>query len=687
MDNKELFILLNLLLLLGAFSGPVLGVLRGSPRSSSYVPIAFTILAAVCGLFLSLNILSAGGRSSTTALSLKAPNLIPWINFSFFLDGLAAFFLLIISLMALATSVYSIGYNKEFYKRNVGVLGLCMNLFILSMIGVVSADNALVFLIFWEMMTLASYFLVVYEYEKVESVRAGLIYIVMAHAGTAFIVAAFLFLYKWYGSFDFAVLRASVANLPGGPKDLLFVLFLLGFGVKAGIVPLHIWLPKAHPAAPSSASALMSGVMIKVAIYGLVRMVIDILGGGSPWWGVAVLVIASASAVLGVLYALVEHDLKRLLAYHSVENIGIILMGIGASMVFSSMGESGPARVALVAGLFHTLNHSIFKGLLFLGAGSVVFGTHIRNLEELGGLIKRMPWTALCFLVGAVSISGLPPFNGFVSEWLTFQGLLMGFGVTEGGMRVFLPVVAIILGFSSALAASCFVKAFGMTFLALPRSEHARHAVESPLSMRLSMGMLAGLCLLLGVMPQYVLGLVDGVASTVLYTRAPFGNSYDWFTLIPLTPGGASALSGFSPQWVFLLLLAFTGGLLLVMGIPYRRAILGETWGCGIPALVPRMEYTATAFSKPFMIIFRDLYRTTEDMEKIASPSPLQPHFTRIRSYEVSVVRIFERYFYEPLVQVVMAISNKMQILQSGSIHLYLLYFFIALIVLIFWIK
>ena len=342
MDNKELFILLNLLLLFGAFSGPVLGVLRGSPRSSNYVSSAFTILAAVCGLFLSFSILSAGGKSSTATLSLKAPNLIPWINFSFFLDGLAAFFILIISLLALATSVYSIGYNKEFYKKNVGVLGLCMNLFILSMIGVVSADNALVFLIFWEMMTLASYFLVVYEYEKVESVRAGLIYIVMAHAGTAFIVAAFLFLYKWHGSFDFTVLRASVTNLSGGPKDLLsvlfllvtpwgnysiyipgpkdllFVLFLLGFGVKAGIVPLHIWLPRAHPAAPSSASALMSGVMIKVAIYGLVRMVIDILGGGSPWWGVAVLVIASASAVLGVLYALVEHDLKRLLAYHSV---------------------------------------------------------------------------------------------------------------------------------------------------------------------------------------------------------------------------------------------------------------------------------------------------------------------------------------------------------------------------------
>ncbi|MFN3467855.1 MAG: proton-conducting transporter membrane subunit, partial [Candidatus Brocadiales bacterium] len=399
------------------------------------VSSAFTLLAAVCGLFLSFSILSTG-----ICLSIKVLNLIPWVSFSFLLDGLAAFFILIISLLALAVSIYSIGYNREFYKRNVGLLGMGINLFVLSMIGVVSTDNALVFLIFWEMMTLVSYFLVVYEYEKVESVRAGLIYVVMAHAGTAFIVAAFLFLYRWSGSFDFAAFRVSATNLSGGLKDLLFVLFLLGFGMKAGVVPLHIWLPMAHPAAPSSVSALMSGVMIKVAIYGLVRMVMDLLGEGSLWWGVAVLAVASASAVLGVLYALVEHDLKRLLACHSVENIGIILMGVGAGMVFSSMGANEPAGVVLVAGLFHTLNHALFKGLLFLGAGSVVYSTHTKNIEEMGGLIKKMPWTALFFLIGAVSISGLPPFNGFVSEWFTFQGLLMGFGREEGGMKIFLLV-------------------------------------------------------------------------------------------------------------------------------------------------------------------------------------------------------------------------------------------------------
>jgi hydrogenase-4 component B len=670
MDNKGLFVLLNLLLLLGDFSGLAL---RGSPRGSSYVSSTFTLMAAVCGIFLSFNTLSTG-----KGFSLKIPNLIPWTGLSFSLDSLAAFFLLVISILAFAISLYSLGYNKEFYyKRDVGLLGSGVNLFLLSMIMVVSTDNALVFLVFWEMMTLVSYFLVVYEYEKEESVRAGLIYAVMAHVGTAFIVAAFLLLYKLTGSFDFATLRISTANLPGGLKDILFVLFLLGFGTKAGVVPLHIWLPRAHPAAPSNVSALMSGVMR------LVRMVMDLLGGGSLWWGVAVLAVALASTVLGVLYALVEQDIKRLLAYSSIENIGIILLGVGAGMVFSSIGEKRIAMVALTAGFFHVLNHALFKGLLFMGAGSVVYSTHTKNIEEMGGLIKKMPWTALFFLIGAVSISGLPPFNGFVSEWFTFQGLLMGFGLHEGSMKLFLLVVAVVLGFSSALVGCCFVKAFGMTFLALPRSEHTHHAEEVPLSMRLSMGMLAVLCLLLGVMPQYMLGLVVGAASTLLHTELAFGTGLEWFTLAPLQ----LKLSGFSPQWVLLSLLIFTVGMLLVLGIPYRKVRLGETWGCGIPALVPRMEYTATAFSKPFIIIFRDLYRTTKDIEKIASPAPLQPHFARIRSYELSVARLFEWYFYEPLVQAVMTASNKMQIFQSGSIHLYLFYFFIILIVLIFWTK
>lgn len=675
MENQGLFILLNVLLLLGAFSGILQ---RSLPKSCSHLSSILAILAALCGLFLSFNILSSGGD-----LSLDVPSLIPWVNLCFRLDGLAAFFLLVTSLLTLAISFYSIDYNTEFHKRNVGLLGAGINLFIFSMIGTISANNCLVFLVFWEMMTLVSYFLVVYEYEKEESTKAGIIYIVMAHAGTAFIVVAFLFLYRWCGTFDFTTLRASTTNLPGGLRDVLFAFFLLGFGTKAGIVPLHIWLPRAHPAAPSSVSALMSGVMIKIAIYGLIRMVMDILGEGTLWWGIAILVVASASAVLGVLYAVVQNDLKRLLAYSSLENIGIILMGIGASIVFSSTGTHGPAKIALVAGLFHTLNHAIFKGLLFLGAGSVVFRTHVRNIEELGGLIKKMPWTALFFLVGSVSVCGLPPFNGFVSEWFTFQGLLMGFGLLHGGTKLLLPVVAIFLGFSSAVTAGCFVRAFGMTFLAMPRSEHARHVVEVPLSMRLSMGILAALCLLLGILPQYALGLLGGVASAILHVEAPVGTGHDWLTSTPIQ----LTLSGISPQCTIILLLTFTGGLLFVMGIPYKKSVLVETWGCGIPALSPKMEYTATAFSKSFMIIFRNLYEITEDVEKIASPAPRQPHFTKIKKYTVLSAHIFEGYLYEPIVRGVMRFSKKVQAIQSGSIHLYLLYIFITLIVLLFWAK
>ena len=677
MGSKESFILMNLLLLLGTFSGLIL---RGSPRICSYVSSAFTALAAVCGLFLSGNILSTG-----KAFSFNLPGLIPWVDFAFFLDNVAAFFLLIISLLTLAISIYSIGYNEEHYhKRDVGLLCIGINLFILSMIGVVTANSAMIFLIFWETMTLVSYFLVVYEYEKEESVSAGFIYILMAHAGTAFILTAFLLLYRHSGSLDFTAFRTSAGDLPGGLKDLLFVFFFIGFGIKAGIVPLHIWLPKAHPAAPSNVSALMSGVMIKVAVYGLIRMVMDVLGGGSMWWGGVILVVASVSAVFGILYALVENDIKKLLAYSSIENIGIILMGVGASMVFSSVGLHGPALIALTAGLLHALNHALFKGLLFLSAGSVVYSSHARNIEELGGLIKKMPWTALFFLTGAVSICGLPPFNGFVSEWFTFQGLLMGFGALEGGSKVFLPMVAIVLCLSSALAAACFVKAFGITFLAMPRSEHARHALEVPLFMRLGMGILAVLCLLLGVLPQYILGPIGNVASTLIHAEVYVGIngvSSDLFTLAPLKLN----LSSFSPQGVFLLLLTLMGGLLLILGIPYKKTVLGETWGCGIPALLPKMEYTATAFSKPFMIIFRDIYDITEDVEKIASPTPLQPHFVRITRYRASVGHIFDRYFYELILQAVMAVSSRMQVIQTGSMHLYLLYIFVTLIVLLFW--
>lgn len=675
MSVRELFYLLNVCFLLGAVVS--LGLSR-YPKASSLLSNAFTLMGSLCGLLLSFHILGYG-----ESLAIKGPKLIPWVEFSFFVDGLAAFFVLVVSILSLAFSLYSLGYNQGYYGKSVGFLGFLANLFLLSMVWVLSANNALAFLIFWELMTLVSYFLVVYEYEEEESVRAGLIYLIMAHGGTALITVSFLILYKLTGSFSFDAFRTAGGGLPAYIRDIIFVSSFLGFGTKAGIIPLHIWLPMAHPAAPSNISALMSGVMIKTAIYGMVRIIFDILGVGSLWWGVLILVIACASAFLGVLYALMEHNLKRLLAYHSVENIGIILIGVGAAVVFKATGHTQAAALSLIAGLFHVLNHAVFKGLLFFGSGAVLFSTHSKDIEKLGGLIKKMPWTALFFLIGSISISALPPFNGFVSEWLMFQGLLLGFSLSDASMRVFLPLCAVVLGLSSALAASCFVKAFGITFLGLPRSAHAVKAQEVPLMMRCGMGFLASLCLILGVFPQYILTPLSTVSSSLLHEEAGLAlKGYGWLNLTLIK----GSLSSISPSVAFILIGAILVFTVIALRLAFGKAIvhIGETWGCGIPLLKPRMEYTATAFSKPFLVIFKSIYKPTEDVEMIASPVPAQPHFSRIKRYEHSIELIFDKYFYEPAAGKIMSLSRRVQSIQAGSLHLYLLYIFATLLVLLF---
>jgi len=315
-----------------------------------------------------------------------------------------------------------------------------------------------------ELMALTAYCLVSFEHEQPETRQAGVLYFIMSHIDAGCIILGFLLLFQASGDYGFASLHGIGAKMTPGKRDAAFLLFLLGFGIKAGIVPLHIWLPAAHPVAPSNVSALMSGVLIKTGIYGLALVCFEFLGPPPLWWGVTVLTVGTVSAVLGVLYALMEHDLKRLLAYHSIENIGIILIGLGAALMFQHSNHTALATLALLAGLYHTINHACFKGLLFLGAGAVLHATHTRNMEEMGGLAKRMPQTAFYFLIGAVAISALPPLNGFVSEWLTYQALLQGFGTTQSLMRLIFPLSGAMLALTGALAAACFVKAFGITF-------------------------------------------------------------------------------------------------------------------------------------------------------------------------------------------------------------------------------
>jgi hydrogenase-4 component B len=595
------------------------------------------------------------------------------------LDPLSLLFIGLILLVSLPAAVHSIGYLRHEYPApKIALAWGLLIAFVLSMLCVVTASNALLFLVAWEMMSLFSYFLVVFDSENEKSVKAGMIYIVMTHVGTAFITAAFLLLYRHAGSFDFAAMKAACGTLSSHDKNILFFLFLAGFGTKAGIVPLHVWLPYAHPQAPSPVSAIMSGVMIKTAVYGIVRCIIGIVGVDAWWWGNVVLVLASASCLIGVIYALMEHDIKRLLAYHSVENIGILLLGVGASMVFFKSGLPVLGVFALAAGLYHTLNHAIFKSLLFLCAGNIYTATGTRDIEKLGGLITRMPWTAAAFLAGSLAISALPPFNGFISEWLTLQSLFLGALAGTSALKMLMCIYASVLALTGGLAAACFVKAFGITFLAMPRSTEAASAKEAPLSMLVSTGFLALCTLLFGLAASPVFKALTAVAAQVSGTdMTGIPVSLNLWTIAAPAANGAR-LSG--PLIALVLVgagLAAYGALRLLSG--KRRVTAGRTWDCGYYALDARTEYSATGFSKPFRIAFSFFlkpYRRTELIKE-------SHYHVRSMRYEVYTTPVIKRYIYGPALALVLSTAKVMRRLQTGSIHFYIAYIFITIVILL----
>jgi hydrogenase-4 component B len=467
------------------------------------------------------------------------------------------------------------------------------------------------------------------------------------------------------------------AALPPAVRDAAFGLALFGFAAKAGIVPLHVWLPMAHPVAPSHVSALLSGVVIKMGVYGLLRVTLDLLGGGPAWWGGVILGLGAVSALIGVLYALMEHDLKRLLAYHSVENVGIIFIAVGAGLMFHSYRLDALAVLALVAGLYHTLNHACFKGLLFLGAGSVLHATHTRDMEELGGLIRRMPRTAFFFLVGAAAISALPPLNGFASEWLVFQALLGGSAVPRPEVAVLMPFAVAMLALTSGLAVACFAKAFGITFLALPRSAAAEAAREVPPSMQGAMAVLALVCIALGLGPFVVVPVLGGIVAGLGGLTPATAN----FSLgMPLHVSGA--VGEMSPPVVAagLVLLAATAWIGVRL-FADRRLRVAPTWGCGRIGQTPRMEYTATAFAEPLRRVFAELYRPTEDLSIDFHPE--SKYFVQSIEYHTALPAWFERLLYAPFLSFMQAASRRVRRLQAGSLHLYLTYMAVALLALL----
>jgi hydrogenase-4 component B len=675
---------------LGAYGVGVLGSLLTlrRERTANFIGFGSATAASVCGIAAALLALTGEPAPGTATFELW-PSLVPCFQLTVKLDPLGAFFVLIVSLLALALSVYSFGYVRGFYgRKSVGALAAFYNALLLATTLVFTAANAFFFLFAWEIMALTAYCLVSFEHEKTETRNAGVLFFIMSHVGTGCLILGFLLLFQASGqalgglgpdAYSFEGFRALGEKLSPGRRDAAFLLFLFGFGVKAGIVPLHIWLPAAHPVAPSNASALLSGVMIKTGIYGLIRVLFDFLGTPPNWWGVTILTIGTVSAVLGVLYALMEHDLKRLLAYHSIENIGIILMGLGAALMFLHTNHPVLATLALIAGLYHTINHAIFKALLFLGAGAVLHATHTRNMEEMGGLIKRMPKTAFFFLVGAVAISALPPLNGFVSEWLTYQSLLQGFGTTDSLVRLMFPLSGAMLALTGALAAACFVKAFGITFLAQPRSEHAAQAHEAAPTMLVGMGLLTAACVFLGLFPTAFLTLFGPVTQQLLGQALPdcLSQADGWVLGNTQELGGTVSTLGIALMGICLLPVPL--GLWLFFG-RRTQVRIGPTWDCGLRGLTPQMEYTATGFSKPLRMIFKALFRPRREVQREYDYSP---YFATTLRFESHIEEAFVTRIYRPLMGTILRFSRRMRALQAGSVQAYLIYIFVTLLLLL----
>ena len=611
-----------------------------------------------------------------TPLTLQAPALLSVADgLVFRLDGLGAFFLALVGFVAMPCGIYGAGYARPYEGRySLRFLGAMLNLFLLTMSLVPCASNILTFLLMWEGMSLTSYFLVLTETNEPGTIRAGGWYLAMTHGGLALILAAFLPLTGNAAATGFSDLRAAAPARSPAARDAVFLLAVLGFGSKAGIMPLHVWLPRAHPAAPSHVSALMSGVMIKLGVYGLLRVGLDLLGGGPAWWGALLIGLGALSAVVGVLYALMENDLKRLLAYSSVENVGLVFIGIGTGFLFLSLGTVPAATLALSAGLYHALNHAAFKGLLFLGAGSVLHGTHIRDMNLLGGLIRRLPWTALCFLIGSLAIAGLPPLNGFVSEWLLFQALLPGVGSSAPFVAPLMTLAVGILALTGGLAAAGFVKAFGITFLAIPRSPAAAHAREAPFSMQAGMAILASACVAFGVAAVPIMSALSSVVA------ASVGPSAVLPTLHGVTLDAPGGFGQMSPALLALGLLVVTAGVWAGVRLfgagPGLR--VGDTWGCGRVAQTPRMEYTSTAFAEPLRRVFAELYRPTKDLSIDFHPG--SRYFVQSIEYRSEIMPWFERYLYAPVVARVRVLALRTRAIQSGSAHAYLTYLVIALL-------
>ncbi len=594
------------------------------------------------------------------AQTVRLPIGLPWLGAHFRLDPLAAAFLVVVNLGGGTASLYGLGYGRR--EAEPGRVLPFFPAFLAGMNLVVLADDAFTFLLTWEFMSLTSWALVMAHHRQPGNARAGYIYLLMASLGTLSLLLGFGLLASPAGGYAFDAIRNT--HLSTTVASAVLALALLGAGSKAGLVPLHVWLPLAHPAAPSHVSALMSGVMTKVAVYGFVRIVFDLMGPPVWWSGGVVLLFGGASAVLGVLHALMEHDLKRLLAYHTVENIGIIFIGLGLGLAFAANDMRGPAALATTAALFHVFNHSVFKSLLFFGSGAVLTATGERDMERLGGLIHAMPFTAFAFLIGSVAISALPPFNGFVSEWLTFQAILLSPQLPQWLLKFVVPAVGGLLALSAALAAACFVKAFGITFLGRPRTSVANDARETDKFSLTAMFVLVTLCFIAGVLPGYFIDALAPVVQGLVNAQMPRQTAFAWFTIVPV----AESRSSYNGLLLFILIAVAASLAAYVIHRWASHAIRRSApWDCGFPDASPGTQYTAGSFAQPI----RRVFGTTvfHAREEIYMPPPGDPRPARLH---VHLHDLLWDALYAPVAKVVGVTADVLNRVQFLTIRGYL---------------
>lgn len=663
------------LLLVGAplfLIGAVLAAVLRPARFATGAGFTASAASSSIGLILAGSLLAT---NQTSALVLGSFMPVGEIRFS--VDGLAAFFLMLTFLVVLAVSVYSLGYMSQYEGRyNVRYFAVLLNLLSLSITLTIAADNAVLFLIAWEAMAILAYFMTVYRFDYPATPRAAFLMTVIMEIGAGMLILAFLLLYRYAGEFGFDAMHRAGSTIPESTRGLIFILALFGFGAKIGIVPLHIWLPEAHPAAPSNVSALLSGVVVSAGLYGLIRVLFILLGGGPVWWGIVCLIVGTLTAVLGVMYSMQTHDLKCLLSYSTVENMGIVLLLLGAGLIFGASGLPALASLAVLVGLYHTLNHAAFKGLLFLGAGALEFAIHSINMDHMGGLAKRMPWTGLWCFIGTLAIGAIPPLNGFVTEWLTLEVLFQGFHLTDALDKILLSLAGAALALTIAMSLTIFIKLYGLSFLGVARHAEAARADEVPVSMRWGMGILAVSCVGLGILPFLVVPLLDTI-TTPLWGTAVTSYVVAGLILIPYDEHFSAA----SPTYLAFMLPILV---LLPVGIGalwgrFRMKRVDRVWIGGLPALRPTMQYSPLGFSNAIRIIFGWIYRPQPNGASAAFP--YSSYFVRSTGYRSHIFPFVERFLYLPLIKGAKWVSRYAVRFQSGSLNRYMAYIFLLLLV------